>query len=134
LRLSDNQAETSRRPRFCNLPKVTGRCRASIDQYYFVPSIGDCVFFVYGGCEGNENRFDSLEECRQKCRADVQSHPTESLSLDRPAEELDGMDNEIGDEEYKETNEISRDFDYELTATLNIGRIVAVCLQFPVLF
>ncbi|KAL1419903.1 hypothetical protein MTO96_004654 [Rhipicephalus appendiculatus] len=30
-------------------------------------SSGTCRNFIYGGCQGNENRFSSREECLQTC-------------------------------------------------------------------
>lgn len=28
---------------------------------------GNCQAFVYGGCEGNANRFESTEQCERHC-------------------------------------------------------------------
>ena len=28
---------------------------------------GVCEEFIYGGCGGNENNFETLEECNQQC-------------------------------------------------------------------
>ncbi len=33
----------------------------------FDPVVGDCTRFWYGGCDGNDNRFDSQKECSAKC-------------------------------------------------------------------
>jgi len=30
-------------------------------------SLGLCQAFYYGGCEGNDNRFESAEECEAEC-------------------------------------------------------------------
>ena len=27
-----------------------------------------CISFVYGGCQGNDNRFDTLDECNNRCK------------------------------------------------------------------
>ncbi|CAD6196460.1 unnamed protein product [Caenorhabditis auriculariae] len=36
-------------------------------MYYFVPAQGICQPFMYNGCGGNENRFNSSAECREAC-------------------------------------------------------------------
>jgi hypothetical protein len=52
-------------PTVCALPFDSGSCRAASPVYAFVN--GSCVERVYGGCEGNENRFASFEECLATC-------------------------------------------------------------------
>jgi hypothetical protein len=49
----------------CALPFDPGSCRGAIPVYAFVG--GTCVEKVYGGCEGNDNRFASFEECLATC-------------------------------------------------------------------
>ncbi|XP_067947061.1 papilin-like [Watersipora subatra] len=49
----------------CQLPLVAGSCRANLRSWG--NRGGACVEFVYGGCEGNENRFQSREECERAC-------------------------------------------------------------------
>merc|ERR1712228_1045046 len=44
-----------------------GPCRASITKYYFNKDKEQCEEFIYGGCQGNGNNFDSLIECRIAC-------------------------------------------------------------------
>jgi len=44
-----------------------GPCKASIEQYYFNTQLGSCQIFIWGGCLGNENRFDSRYECEHAC-------------------------------------------------------------------
>lgn len=56
------------RPRArCALPIKTGPCRAYFPRYAFDTSVGRCVQFIYGGCQGNSNNFESYEECRDSC-------------------------------------------------------------------
>lgn len=52
-------------PTVCVLPFDSGSCRAAIPVYAWVN--GSCVERIYGGCEGNENRFASWEECMGTC-------------------------------------------------------------------
>ncbi|WP_407809536.1 BPTI/Kunitz-type proteinase inhibitor domain-containing protein, partial [Staphylococcus aureus] len=54
----------------CRLTPETGPCRAYIPMYYYDSETGECQKFVYGGCDGNENKFFTEEECRRTC--DVQ--------------------------------------------------------------
>ncbi|KAK7103879.1 hypothetical protein V1264_018685 [Littorina saxatilis] len=57
------------RPAFCSLPKVTGPCRASMRSFYFNPATSTCEMFIYGGCSGNDNRFQTAAECQSTCQA-----------------------------------------------------------------
>merc|ERR1712190_582212 len=62
----------SRRPKAydpdpCELPKVVGPCRAGFARYYYDASRGQCEHFVYGGCKGNANNFDTQADCEAKC-------------------------------------------------------------------
>ncbi|CAH8499270.1 unnamed protein product [Heterobilharzia americana] len=51
----------------CKLPSETGICRGYITRYYYNVDTSTCEKFIYGGCLGNENNFESLEECQLKC-------------------------------------------------------------------
>jgi hypothetical protein len=52
---------------FCYLVPDTGICRAYLKRWAFVKSDGKCKEFVYGGCNGNSNRFMTEEECLKVC-------------------------------------------------------------------
>ena len=52
----------------CNLPSETGPCKASISRYYFDDEAGECREFIYGGCDGNENNFETLAACQTTCQ------------------------------------------------------------------
>uniref|UniRef100_A0A8C9ZCJ7 Amyloid beta (A4) precursor-like protein 2 n=1 Tax=Sander lucioperca TaxID=283035 RepID=A0A8C9ZCJ7_SANLU len=66
----------------CTLEAETGPCRASMPRWHFDMSQRKCVRFVYGGCAGNRNNFDSEEYCMAVCKRLSKSHQTEaSLSL-----------------------------------------------------
>ena len=53
--------------KICLLPRNPGPCRAYMPMYYFNAFQDRCEKFIYGGCGGNANRFESLHECRQTC-------------------------------------------------------------------
>ncbi|XP_023578954.1 protein AMBP [Octodon degus] len=59
--------QTCRTIAACNLPIVTGPCRAMIQLWAFDAVQGKCVLFDYGGCEGNGNKFYSEKECKEYC-------------------------------------------------------------------
>ncbi|WP_437667202.1 BPTI/Kunitz domain-containing protein [Sorangium sp. So ce1182] len=54
-------------PDRCTLPQDPGPCDAAIPSYWHDRSTGECVPFTYGGCDGNENRFESLAACEEAC-------------------------------------------------------------------
>ncbi|KAL8179836.1 UNVERIFIED_CONTAM: hypothetical protein K2H54_073377 [Gekko kuhli] len=56
----------------CKLPPETGPCRSARLKYYYSPDTQTCDTFVYSGCKGNENRFETLEECEHACKKPTQ--------------------------------------------------------------
>ncbi|CAF1550475.1 unnamed protein product [Adineta ricciae] len=48
------------------IPDV-GPCRAFIEQYYFNSQLGSCQVFIWGGCGGNQNRFETRYDCERAC-------------------------------------------------------------------
>jgi len=55
----------------CSLSRDTGPCRAHHERWFYDQSDGYCKQFVYGGCAGNKNRFDSEPACREACDANL---------------------------------------------------------------
>uniref|UniRef100_A0A8C0AE18 BPTI/Kunitz inhibitor domain-containing protein n=1 Tax=Bos mutus grunniens TaxID=30521 RepID=A0A8C0AE18_BOSMU len=64
--VADIPGATSK-PALCLEPKVTGGCNAMMSRYSYNTQIRLCKQFVYGGCEGNGNNFEKLEECMKTC-------------------------------------------------------------------
>nr|A6MFL3.1 RecName: Full=Kunitz-type serine protease inhibitor vestiginin-3; Flags: Precursor [Demansia vestigiata]ABK63553.1 vestiginin-3 precursor [Demansia vestigiata]ACC77809.1 vestiginin-3 precursor [Demansia vestigiata] len=54
-------------PEICKLPKEPGPCRSYLLYFYYNSVEHKCQTFHYGGCEGNENRFHTIEECKSTC-------------------------------------------------------------------
>uniref|UniRef100_A0A0N4ZPZ2 BPTI/Kunitz inhibitor domain-containing protein n=1 Tax=Parastrongyloides trichosuri TaxID=131310 RepID=A0A0N4ZPZ2_PARTI len=58
------------KPEKCILSKDIGKSCEKKDptkRYYFDKNSGVCQFFMFQGCEGNENNFESLAECKSVC-------------------------------------------------------------------
>lgn len=52
----------------CDQPIKQGHCMAFFPSYGYDTNKQKCVYFVYGGCAGNHNRFDTIQECQQHCQ------------------------------------------------------------------
>ncbi|GFW78564.1 tissue factor pathway inhibitor [Trichonephila clavipes] len=69
---ADNYPAYNGRPNYDNIPQCmqppeAGLCLAYIPSYYYNPATKKCDSFIYGGCQGNKNRFISEDLCMQKC-------------------------------------------------------------------
>ena len=49
------------------MPIAPGPCLAYSERWGWEE--GECKKFVYGGCQGNENKFGSKEQCEQSCKS-----------------------------------------------------------------
>ncbi|XP_071061436.1 amyloid beta precursor like protein 2 isoform X2 [Pseudochaenichthys georgianus] len=68
----------------CTLEAETGPCRASMPRWHFDLSQRKCVRFIYGGCAGNRNNFDSEEYCMAVCKRLTMSptpQPTDDVDI-----------------------------------------------------
>ncbi|XP_064484446.1 BPTI/Kunitz domain-containing protein-like [Ornithodoros turicata] len=51
----------------CKLPADQGPCKAHGPRFFYNAVTAKCEKFIYGGCLGNANRFNTLEECEAAC-------------------------------------------------------------------
>ncbi|KAG7491795.1 hypothetical protein MATL_G00007760 [Megalops atlanticus] len=51
----------------CGLPSLQGPCKAYEPRWAYSSVTKQCQSFIYGGCGGNENNFESKEACEDAC-------------------------------------------------------------------
>ncbi|XP_059155148.1 carboxypeptidase inhibitor SmCI-like [Physella acuta] len=54
-------------PKYCKLEPDPGPCEAAMPMFYYNPSTNACEEFIYGGCWGNRNRFETKKTCVYTC-------------------------------------------------------------------
>ncbi|XP_062587847.1 BPTI/Kunitz domain-containing protein-like, partial [Saccostrea cucullata] len=53
----------------CSQPKVVGPCKALIRRWWYNKRTANrCERFNYGGCQGNQNNFESKKGCENRCK------------------------------------------------------------------
>ena len=72
-------------PSLCSLLPDPGPCGSLVSRWYYLPREEDCIQFPWGGCQGNDNNFVSLDQCRAACQV-PQDKPKSShlLQADSP--------------------------------------------------
>ncbi|KAI5613449.1 tissue factor pathway inhibitor isoform 1 precursor, partial [Silurus asotus] len=60
---------------WCALKKDEGPCKALIDRFYYNIETQRCELFEYGGCQGNENNFETEEQCEVMCVVKAKKSP-----------------------------------------------------------
>lgn len=51
----------------CSFPSDHGQCNVPVIKWYYNHELGQCLPFTFGGCEGNDNKFDSKKDCEGVC-------------------------------------------------------------------
>ncbi|MEM7436034.1 MAG: BPTI/Kunitz-type proteinase inhibitor domain-containing protein [Myxococcota bacterium] len=54
----------------CTAPASVGPCDAAFPRWYYSVDSGRCESFVWGGCGGNGNNFETQEACEAACPAE----------------------------------------------------------------
>nr|XP_025731431.1 eppin-like isoform X1 [Callorhinus ursinus] len=51
----------------CTMPKEPGPCMAFFHRWWYDKEKNICSRFIYGGCKGNNNNFQSKAMCQNMC-------------------------------------------------------------------
>ena len=79
---------------FCNEQPETGTCGGSFEKWYFDTKSGLCKTFVYGGCDGNQNNFETQDQCKKSC-SKFEKVQTKTVSTTTGLED-DDEDEDVG--------------------------------------
>merc|ERR1719167_1383860 len=79
----------------CTLAMDAGPCFALKPRYYYNPASRRCEEFLYGGCRGNANNFETLQACVSECGKQLRGRP--ELPLPPPKCTLGNHTYAVGD-------------------------------------
>ncbi|KAJ2946170.1 hypothetical protein O0L34_g5104 [Tuta absoluta] len=65
--------------RWCQLQPRTGNCQQERTYFYYQAQSDTCREFTYTGCNGNENRFNTITDCERFCKGYGTEMETRSL-------------------------------------------------------
>nr|XP_012635702.1 eppin-like [Microcebus murinus] len=51
----------------CAMPRVNGLCLAYFHRWWYNKKNNTCSHFIYGGCKGNNNNFQTKDMCLNAC-------------------------------------------------------------------
>ncbi|KAK4288694.1 hypothetical protein Pmani_038287 [Petrolisthes manimaculis] len=66
----------------CLLSKDVGPCQNFHPRYYYNSETGQCEYFLYGGCLGNSNNFQTLQDCQAACHNTIITDVTQTPTSD----------------------------------------------------
>ncbi|XP_076002323.1 kunitz-type protease inhibitor 2 isoform X2 [Genypterus blacodes] len=54
---------------YCEAEPKAGPCRAAFQHWYYDTETSTCQSFIFGGCQGNNNNYETKESCMSSCSA-----------------------------------------------------------------
>ncbi|KAL3875221.1 hypothetical protein ACJMK2_038145 [Sinanodonta woodiana] len=66
--------ESTRNVPVCEQPKEEGTCKGYFPRWFYSRANDRCEQFIYGGCQGNDNNFDTKEACVARCPSRASSN------------------------------------------------------------
>jgi hypothetical protein len=66
----------------CTASPQTGSCEAAMPRWYHDAETGLCRPFIYGGCDGNANNYESLEACQMACAGSLPDYSACTVPTD----------------------------------------------------
>ena len=67
----------------CHLPKIHGPCTGYYPMWHYDIERNTCTQFIYGGCLGNANRFEKIEDCQSQCVVDEKQRKLKFVLVDK---------------------------------------------------
>nr|CUU97821.1 hypothetical transcript [Hymenolepis microstoma] len=71
----DENDDSRNIPKFCTQFYNPGFGDARLPKFYYSLKDKTCLPFLYGGSEGNKNRFDSFDDCMRTCNVGYDEEP-----------------------------------------------------------
>ncbi|XP_063593453.1 axotactin-like isoform X3 [Penaeus indicus] len=78
VRVNQDDVSLINFPERCTQSPNPGVCRGAFPKFYFDPVTRTCRQFLYGGCRGNENKYNTAAECFERCFPQGQSSHAKS--------------------------------------------------------
>ncbi|KAG8181904.1 hypothetical protein JTE90_026062 [Oedothorax gibbosus] len=60
---------------FCLAEQDPGWCKGNFRRWYYDAQTETCRRFVYGGCQGNKNQYETKQECVKRCKGVKSQRP-----------------------------------------------------------
>ncbi|XP_062454275.1 putative Kunitz-type serine protease inhibitor isoform X1 [Rhea pennata] len=98
-------------PEHCLLPKVVGRCRASMPRWWFNATSGLCQSFIFGGCNANLNNFVTEQECQASCAPSKGEKDSNEIPL--PSRKVEGQSADAANKPGHHAEQANDSFSYE---------------------
>ena len=105
----------------CSMERDTGPCSDYRPVWYFEPVSRTCRRFLYGGCHGNGNNFNSSNECESRCLLGDVTPATTTVVPDVP--------DELVTEEPIDDREIDAESNTDNGGTFNCSASTSVKLE-----